>query len=78
MESKKLLMIHIPKCDGSITMNQIIGLNNPKFYGLSQRFKSTYSNKTKKVNYREVYNQSMINKVSEMYQDDIKLGDYKF
>ncbi len=46
--------------------------------GLSQRFKSTHSNKTKKVNYREVYNQSMVNKVSEMYQDDIKLGDYKF
>ena len=203
MESKKLLMIHIPKCAG-ITMNQIIGLNNPKFFGnhyghhyadfiknkigdkyknytsfciirnpwdklwssynfmksgsefkrnnnnnlksfedyifdiydtkkylnvnsktngtdlyyhkqsnwitnkgndtivdiigkfedlsslvktierdfnidgLSQRFKSTHSNKTKKVNYREVYNQSMINMVSEMYQDDIKLGDYKF
>lgn len=203
MESKKLLMVHIPKCAG-ITMNQIIGLNNPKFFGnhyghhyanfiknkmkekyqnytsfciirnpwdrlwssynfmksgsefirkknnnlnsfedyifdiyntkkylnvnsktngedlyyhkqsnwitnknnekivdiigkfedlsslvktiehdfnidgLSQRFKNTHSNKTKKVNYREVYNQSMVNKVSEMYQDDIKLGDYKF
>jgi len=46
--------------------------------GLGQRFKSTHSNKTKKVNYREVYNRSMINKVSEMYQDDIKLGDYEF
>jgi len=32
MESKKLLMIHIPKCAG-VTMNQIIGLNNPKFFG---------------------------------------------
>lgn len=32
MESKKLLMVHIPKCAG-ITMNQIIGLNNPKFFG---------------------------------------------
>lgn len=46
--------------------------------GLSQRFKITHSNKTKKVNYREVYNQSMISKVSEMYQEDIKLGNYKF
>lgn len=46
--------------------------------GLSERFKNTHSNKTKKVNYREVYNESMISKVSEMYQDDIKLGDYKF
>jgi hypothetical protein len=32
MESKKLLMVHIPKCAG-ITMNQIIGLDNPKFFG---------------------------------------------
>ena len=46
--------------------------------GLSQKFKITHSNKTKKVNYREVYNQSMISKVSEMYQEDIKLGNYKF
>jgi len=30
--SKKLLMVHIPKCAG-ITMNLIIGLNNPKFFG---------------------------------------------
>ena len=46
--------------------------------GLSDKLKNTHSNQTKKVNYKEVYNDNMIDMVSEMYNEDIKLGDYEY
>tara|TARA_Y100000385_G_C12981683_1_gene588719 strand:- start:285 stop:911 length:627 start_codon:yes stop_codon:yes gene_type:complete len=45
---------------------------------LSIKLKSTHSNKTKKPHYRSVYNKDMIDVVTEMYNDDIILGNYEY
>lgn len=46
--------------------------------GLTIKLKSTHSNKTKKPHYRSVYNKDMIDVVTEMYNDDIILGNYEY
>lgn len=46
--------------------------------GLSEKLKNTHSNKTNKINYKEAYNQNMIDIVTEMYNDDIILGGYEY
>lgn len=50
-----------------------------KIDGLSESLKNTHVNQTKKFNYKNAYNfRDAINMVREMYQDDIKLGEYEF
>ena len=52
--------------------------NDFNMNGLSERLKNTHSNRTKKINYQDVYTDDMVSMVREMYVDDIKLGNYEF